>query len=161
MTALLIYLLSSLPLLGFMFGGCCCGGPCSETICSDGGTQEIQIELTGYTNGTCANCTDLNGVWIASYPGNLIVNHCTWEYEFDYDVCGVYAGGVQSTLLRISTTQVSVGIFSAPFFWASWFTLTVSNPHACDFNNTELTTKVPYWGIQCDESAAQCFLTSL
>ena len=64
--------------------GCNCS-PCG--CCSSGTPTELQVVLTGITNGSCSDCATLNGTYILASTLASDVN-CLWQYNLPSAICG-------------------------------------------------------------------------
>lgn len=104
----------SLLLIGGGFGwwpGCgCCGGlACS--CCSAGARERYQIDLSGFTNGSCTSCATYNSSFIVSAtslpdPVNAIYT-CNWQI---YPISGTTCSDCKEVLLGIDRSFGTVRI---------------------------------------------------
>lgn len=100
---------ASLLVLGFFLGGCpCCAEGCPH--CSSSTPQQLQVVVSGVTNGSCNQCSNLDGTYICTLAGQTGspppgVGACLWDVSIP-PVCG--------PALPFDLVRVSIGTDNMP-----------------------------------------------
>lgn len=147
--------------------GCnCCGVPCEH--CDTGMAPESYLLTTsGWADGTCDECADLDGDYVLVAYDNPYTDACTWRWNNPNYPSG---GGPCNKLLYIELFIDADGVGGGAdevlvrfFFEGSvnhTFSVSVSVPIDCFFEDLE----VPYASrsdYECDSTGATCTLTAL
>ena len=82
--------------------------PC--TPCSDLEPDEVSVEITGVTNGSCATCANYNTTWVLPNVGG-----CTYRYD-DHNVCFAgFGDDMTYRLQRPSSGDATHRLFTKDF----------------------------------------------
>lgn len=120
---------------------------------------QFRVVISGITNGTCSECTSLNGTFVLTYLQDL---PCTYRYTFPSRLCNKYDYvdlWFDTSVPGAPKMWVSFG--SVGTYWESPFRKDwASRPECCQISNTN----VPY--IQtlfadCVFANATCTATAL
>lgn len=131
----------------FAFFWCCCGGPgCS---CSPIQPGTINVQFTGFVNGSCVTCNNYNTT-IYSIPtggancGTIVEGGCILGPSVgDRISLGLLPGMVRITVRDASAIPIGV------------FELAVSDPWDC--RTTQILPRVSgFSGLSCDTTGATC-----
>lgn len=156
-------------MLAFFFAGCpCCSSACPH--CSSAVPQQLQVVVSGVTNGFCAECSNLNGTYICVLSGQTGspppgVGACLWDVSipplcgptFPFDLVRVSIGTDnmpgQPHYVLVTLRTAAGGSFL--IFMRRYGTL----PNCGAFSGESL----PFWQTdgKCQGSAASCTITAL
>src|SRR5438105_433383 len=87
--------------------------PCDCAYCPDGVPQNWQVTISGTSNNTCAQCTNINGVYTL-VRGTDVVGGCRWggpgmscSYTFQLTIgAGATPGTVDMKLVAIGAPPI-------------------------------------------------------
>jgi hypothetical protein len=125
--------------VGFLFPSCTC---CTTTLTCNNcntGTAPVQMQLTitGITNGSCSDCTSLNATWVAD--GTVSSNICIWDVSINNCV----SGSDELCLIRLNSNFTAYApTWTIGLLWcnpglnfsAVWQDAVTSNPDDCGFS---------------------------
>jgi hypothetical protein len=150
----------------FFFPTCsCCGFACLG-ICNNGTTRPtMQVELTGITDGTCSECTNLNSTWVLPATST-----CTWNYELGNDaICEADLTWSYDRVSLALSQVFGVGQIAARVFdetdnstrtlsWSDNLKGTGTIPTDCD----DISQTLPPGSVVfCDLSSSSAIVTSI
>jgi hypothetical protein len=125
----------------------------------------VQVEISGFSNGTCSDCGELDGTWILeSNQGGHPAFGCTYGYTFDSAVCGVVPGmeALFQNVIFSSDYEFRLRLWKVPGFgtiqYAKVFGATMPS---CQITGEVLTNYSNTSLGECDGSLATITATSL
>ena len=92
--------------------GCSCCVSCPVCVPPGGAPSSFEVVIANITNGSCTDCDDLNGTFIADYQGTNGAT-CYWRYTFPSTTCEV-----QTLYVTIKASQIDVILMNIPDFMA-------------------------------------------
>ena len=155
-------LLPKIPKAEFAWYPCGCHGrDCS--ICSPPGgptPKYQQVVLAGYAEPACGSCASVNETYILTQHAT---NDCRWVYQFPGVVCLI--DYIRLDIVNISATEsrLNVTLYTAVDSGLGTFRKVYGEGEGvppCSPNNVQLP-KIGVHLIDCDTSAATCFVTGL
>lgn len=123
----------------------------------------LEVELSGFANGTCGTCTNVNGIYLFNSAPTLVTSPgfeggelTGWQY--DLAACPGATGEVTKLYVREDATiaLVGPGVGGSPTTKAKWNT---ANCLCSEFNN-EVLTYVSGW-TGCDLTGATVTVNAL
>ena len=110
----------------------CCCSPCA--YCSGTLPMQLQLDVSGVTNGTCGSCTSINGTYVLDY---YEPNGCYWQYAIGticgLSVCNAFIHPTFGVVVNIATLQFILS-GSPPWDCASFDGLTIPWNNLGDLN---------------------------
>lgn len=130
----------------------CCCPECVCENCEGGVPGKWQIVLSGFTNGSCGECTNLNGTWVLECVE--AASSCFWRVALDPTICG--------------GNQITMDIFDVGFP-GPWLYRVVTPAATFQFQNNNKNCKavsnqsaaVLSSVGNCGDTGATCHITAL